>query len=256
MRIRRALAVVAALAAAAVLAAPARASQEEVFEKAFSMEGVTKVSLENVNGQINAQAWDKPYVKVRAVKSASSAEALNETEIRVRKVGDEIKIETITPRRRRLFGFLDLGTRNVKVDYELWVPTAAATRLETCNGRVEGSGFSSDLSIDSVNGSIDLREVAGPVKATTVNGSVRVAFKGLLKKAHLETVNGSVEIAFDKSSSVRYDLETINGRIETDLDFKVEGKFGPKEAKGSFNGGAETLHCETVNGSIRLKTSA
>ena len=174
----------------------------------------------------------------------------------MRKVGDEIKIETVTPRRRRLFGFLDLGTQNVKVDYELWVPAAAATRLETCNGRVEGSGFSADLSIDSVNGSIELRDLTGPVKATTVNGSVRVAFKGPLKKSHLETVNGSVEIAFDKSSSVRYDLETINGRIETDLDFKVEGKFGPKEAKGSFNGGAETLHCETVNGSIRLKTSA
>jgi len=255
MRMRRAFPVVAALAIAAALTPAVWASQEEVFEKAFSMEGVSKVSVENVNGQINAQAWDKPYVKVRAVKTASSAETLSETEIRVRKVGDEIKIETVTPRRRRLFGFLDLGTRNVKVDYELWIPTAAVTRLETCNGRVEGSGFAADVSIDSVNGSIDLRDVTGPVKATTVNGSVRVAFKGMLKKSHLETVNGSVEIAFDKGSSVRYDLETINGHIETDLDFKVEGKFGPKEAKGSFNGGTETLHCETVNGSIRLKTA-
>jgi DUF4097 and DUF4098 domain-containing protein YvlB len=254
MRSRRAVLI--ALTLAAALTPAVRASQEEVFEKAFSMEGVSRVSLENVNGQINAQAWDRPYVKVRAVKTASSAETLAETEIRVRKIGDEIKIETVTPRRRRLFGFLDLGTRNVKVDYELWVPTAATTRLETCNGRVEGSGFSADVSIDSVNGSIELRDVTGPVKATTVNGSVRVAFKGPLKRSHLETVNGSVEIAFDKSSSVRYDLETINGRIETDLDFKVDGKFGPKEAKGSFNGGTETLHCETVNGSIRLKTSA
>lgn len=245
-----------ALALAAALAPAVRASQEEVFEKAYSMEGVSRVSLENVNGQINAQVWDKPYLKIRAVKTASSAQSLAETEIRVRKLGDEIKIETVTPRRRRLFGFLDLGTHNVKVEYELWVPAAAVTRLETCNGRVEGSGFATDVSIDSVNGSIELRDVTGPVKATTVNGSVRVAFKGPLKKSHLETVNGSVEIAFDKSSSVSYDLETINGRIETDLDFKVEGKFGPKEAKGSFNGGAETLHCETVNGSIRLKTPA
>jgi DUF4097 and DUF4098 domain-containing protein YvlB len=94
----------------------------------------------------------------------------------------------------------------------------------------------------------------GPVKATTVNGSLRVAFKGNLKKSRLETVNGSVDVSFDKKSSVRYDLETVNGRIEGDFDISVEGKFGPKEARGSYNGGSETLRVETVNGSIRLKT--
>jgi len=88
-----------------------------------------------------------------------------------------------------------------------------------------------------------------------VNGSLRVAFRGPLKRSHLETVNGSVEVAFAKASSVRYDLETINGRIEADFDLAVEGKYGPKEAKGTYNGGSESLHCETVNGSIRLKTN-
>jgi DUF4097 and DUF4098 domain-containing protein YvlB len=242
----------------ACLAPVAAASEEEVFEKSFSMEGVSRISVENVNGPISAQAWDRPYLKVRAVKSASgssASETLRQTEIRVRKVGDEIKIETISPHRRQLFGFLDLGSRSVRVDYELQVPTAAATRLETCNGKVEAAGLSGDSSTDAVNGSIELRDVEGSVKATTVNGSVRVAFKGPFKKARLETVNGSVEVLFDKKSSVRYDLETVNGRIEADFDLSVEGKYGPKQAKGAYNGGTEPLHCETVNGSIRLKTS-
>ena len=103
--------------------------------------------------------------------------------------------------------------------------------------------------------SIELRDVEGPVRATTVNGSVRVAFKGPLKKSRLETVNGSVEVLFHRDSSVQYDLETVNGRIEADFGLTVEGKYGPKEAKGSLNGGSVALHCETVNGSIRLKTS-
>jgi hypothetical protein len=238
------------------LASVAAGTEDEVFEKAFSMEGVSRVSVENVNGQIEAQAWDKPYLKVRAVKTSrgASAETLRETEIRVRKVGNLIKIETISPHRRQLFGFLDLGSRNVRVDYELHIPAGASTHLETCNGKVEASGLTGDFSSDSVNGSIELRDINGPVKATTVNGSVRVAFKGPFKKSHLETVNGGIEVHFEKGSSVRYDLETINGHIEADFDLNVEGKYGPKEAKGSYNGGAEALHCETVNGSIRLKT--
>lgn len=250
---RRSLLVLALLLSAAVATAG-----EEVFEKAYSMEGVTRVSVENVNGRIEASAWDRPYLKVRAVKTARgsrSEETLRLTEIRVRKSGDEIRLETVNPRRRRLFGFLNLGWRNAHVDYEIHMPALAAARLETCNGKVIATGFGSSISCDAVNGSIELRDVFGPVRATTVNGSVRVVFRGLLKESHVETVNGSVDVAFDRQSSVRYTLETVNGRIEGDFDLDVEGKYGPKEARGSYNGGAETLRCETVNGSIRLKTN-
>ena len=242
------------------LAAPVLAGeQQEVFEKAYSMEGVTRVSIENVNGHIEATAWDRPYFKVRAVKKAKGSraeETLRLTEIRVRKVGEEIRIETVNPKRRRLFGFLDFGGSNAHVDYELQIPAAAEVRFETCNGRVTASGFTGSLSGDAVNGSIDLSDQDGPTVASTVNGSVRVSFKGALKKSRIETVNGSIDVAFDKASSVRYDLETVNGHIDGGgLDLNVEGKFGPKEARGTYNGGGETLHCETVNGTIRLRTN-
>jgi hypothetical protein len=248
------------LALAAFLLLPAAglvAGQEEVFEKAFSMEGVSRISVQNVNGRIEASAWDRPYLRIRAVKNASGSEAeetLRLTEIRIRKIGDEIRVETVNPRRHKLFGFLDFGWHNAKVDYELHFPAATAARLETTNGQVAANGFDGSLSCDVVNGSIELTGVAGPVRATTVNGGLRIAFRGSMKKAELETVNGSVEVAFDRASSVRYDLQTVNGRIEGDFNLDVEGKHGPKEARGSYNGGTESLHCETVNGSIRLKT--
>ena len=241
------------LATAGILAA----GQEEVFEKAFSMEGVSRISVENVNGRIEASTWDKPYLKVRAVKRATgsrSEETLRQTEIRVRKIGDEIRLETINPHRHHLFGFLNFGWHSPRVDYEVHFPAGTTVRLETTNGQVQGSGFNGSVSCDSVNGSIELTEIGGPVRAATVNGGLRVAFRGALKKSDLETVNGSVEVAFDRASSVRYDLQTVNGRIEGDIDLAVEGRHGPKEARGSYNGGSESLHCETVNGSIRLKT--
>jgi hypothetical protein len=248
------------LALAAFLLLPAgalAASQEDVFDKAFSMEGVSRISVQNVNGRIKATAWDRPYLKVRAVKTASGGEAeetLRLTEIRVRKIGEEIRLETVNPRRHKLFGFLDFGWHNARVDYELHFPAGTAARLETCNGQVQATGFENSIACDVVNGSIELTGVGGPVRATTVNGGLRIAFRGPLKKSELETVNGSVEVAFDRASSVRYDLQTVNGRIEGDFELAVEGKHGPKEARGSYNGGSESLHCETVNGSIRLRT--
>jgi DUF4097 and DUF4098 domain-containing protein YvlB len=243
-------------------ALPLRAAggDQEVFEKAYSMEGVVKISVENVNGNIDATAWDKPYFKVRAVKRVESSgsraqETLRLTEIRVQKIGNEIKVETVNPKRRRLFGFLDFGGSGAHVDYELQIPAKTDVRFETCNGKLAANGFAGTISGDAVNGSIEMAGIAGPTNANTVNGSVRLAFAGPLRKTRVETVNGSIEVAFDKTSSVRYDLETVNGHIEGNFELPVEGKFGPKEARGSYNGGTEPLHCETVNGTIRLKTN-
>ena len=220
----------------ALLAGGLPAGQDEVFEKAFSMEGVSRVSVENVNGPISASAWDRPYLKVHAVKTAhggGAEETLRLTEIRVRKVGDEIRLETVNPRRRRLFEFRDLGWRNARVDDEFHFPAVTPARLETCNGRVLASGCGNALASDAVNGSIELTDIEGPVQATTVNGSASHRLPGPLKRSRLETVNGSVEVLFDHASSVRYDLETVNGRIEADFGLAVEGKHGPKEARGS-----------------------
>jgi putative adhesin len=230
-------------------------NREEVFDKAYSMEGIVKISVENVNGHIDASAWAKPYFKIHAVKRAEGGraeETLRLTEIRVQKKGDEIRVETINPKRRRLFGFLDFGGSNARVDYQLQIPAATEVHFETCNGKLVATGFSGMLTGDAVNGSIELANMGGPASASTVNGSVRLAFRGPLKKTRIETVNGSIDVAFEKTSSVRYDLETVNGRIEGDFDLNVEGKFGPKQARGNYNGGAEMLHCETVNGTIRL----
>jgi hypothetical protein len=252
-RVATALIVLAALLAAL----PAVASGEEVFEKAFSMEGVSKVSVENVNGRVEAVAWDRPYLRVKAIKTArngNTEEVLRETEIRIRKLGDRIEIVTINPQRRRLFGFLDWGNRMATVDYELHIPASADVKVETTNGKVEAVGFSNGLSAEAVNGSVDLKDIECPVRAATVNGSLRLTFKGNLRKSNLETVNGNVDVSFDRKSSVRYELETVNGRIDGDFDLSVEGKFGPKEARGSYNGGGEALRIATVNGSIRLKT--
>src|SRR5262249_31988538 len=170
-------------------AAVARAEQEEVFEQAYSMDGVSRVSIQNVNGKIEASAWDRAYLKVRAVKTARGGRAdeiLKSTEIRIRKVGDEIRLETVNPSRHKLFGFLDFGSQNATVDYEVHIPTSARVKFETCNGRVEATGFGGALACDAVNGSIELRDIQGPVKANTVNGSLRIAFRGPLKQSHLE----------------------------------------------------------------------
>ena len=223
------------------------------------MDGITKISVENVNGAIEATAWDKPYFKVRADQEgrgrARRGDASPDRDPRQegrrrdpRRDGQPEAAPAL-----RLPRFRQAPTRTSTTCCRSRPRPPCTSRPATAGSTA--NGFTGSLSGDAVNGSIELADIEGPTSASTVNGSVRLAFKGPFKKSRIETVNGSIDVAFEKASSVKYDLETVNGHIEGDFDLAVEGKFGPKQARGSYNGGAEALHCETVNGTIRLKTN-
>jgi hypothetical protein len=243
---------------------PARASEAadraDRFEKAFELSGIDRVRLQNVNGPVRIASWDRTYLRVTAVKKAKGAhpdDDLRDTEIRVTKNGSTIAIETILPKRGMAFGLLSLGrSRGADVSYELLRPPSMPVDIETVNGRITAEKRTGSVSLNTVNGSVRVEAQDGPLKVNTVNGSVEVGFAGLLKSSELETVNGSVAVSCSKDSSIQYNLQTVNGRIQSEFaTLNVEGKWGPKEARGSLNGGRQRLAIETVNGEVRLKAS-
>lgn len=229
----------------------------ETFEKTYDLAGITKVRLQNVNGTVRVETWDKDQFRLTATKRATGTRAeqnLKETEIRVGKTGSAIEVETILPKRNKLFGLFFWGNGTpVDVNYDLQLPASTALDIETVNGKIVAERRGAGLTLSSVNGSIRVDAQGGPLRATTVNGSVEVEFAGPIRAADLETVNGSVSVAGTRDSSIRCDLQTVNGKIQSEFTgLSVEGKWGPREAKGTVNGGRERVAIQTVNGSVRL----
>lgn len=244
---------------AAALALPARAGQavEEKFEKTYDAAGVDHLRLQNVNGAVRVVTWEKPHIRVAAVKRAKGSnaqEAVATTEIRVTKRGSTIDVETILPKPTRTWGLFDWRSRTgAEVTYEISLPATLATDVETVNGRVTAERRLAPLTLNTVNGSVRVEAHDAPLHVNTVNGSVEVAFAGALRTAELETVNGSVTVTCGRDSSFRYDLQTVNGKIRSDFpEVTVEGKWGPKEARGAVADGRGRLAVETVNGEVRI----
>lgn len=256
---RPALALVAL--ALAVLALPIAAAPEgERFEKAYELAGIARVRVQNVNGPVHVGTWDRDYVRVTAEKKAKgrrAEELLRDTEIRVSKIGDEFSIETVLPKRSKLFGLFQWNSDGgAEVSYELLLPASTPVTIETVNGRIGAERRVGALNLSTVNGSVRIEGQEGPVKVSTVNGSVELAFHGEARPAQVETVNGSVTFTASNRSSFRYDLQTVNGRIKSDFgELAVEGKWGPREARGTVRDGREKVHVETVNGEVRLRTT-
>ena len=243
------------LAVAASSGARADDAKDERFENTYELTGVRKVRVQNVNGAVNIESGGE-HLKVVAVKSvrrASDADVLKETEIRVTKTGSAIEIETILPKQGRFFRWSFFGRSSAAdVAYQVTLPAGVAVEAETVNGRIGASKRTGDLVLSTVNGAVKVDGQDGPLKVNTVNGSVEVSFANAMRQASLETVNGSVTVSCSKDSSIRCALQTTNGRIQSEFPVTIEGKWGPKEAHGSINGGKESLAVETVNGDVRL----
>jgi hypothetical protein len=248
--------VLAALSALLASGLKAEDATQERFEKRYDLAGVRKVRVQNVNGPIQIETGGEQLhvVAVKKVKSSSDSDLLRETEIRVTKSGSLIEVESILPKRGRLFQWSIFGRpSSADVAYQITLPAALALEAETVNGRLAATNRAGDLVLSTVNGGVRVEGHDGPLKVNTVNGSVEVSFAGPMRQTSLETVNGSVTVACARESSIRCTLQTTNGRIQSQFpEVTIEGKWGPKEARGAINGGRESLAVETVNGDVRL----
>lgn len=150
----------------------------------------------------------------------------------------------------------DNYNNDASAELTIQVPRGAHVRANTVNGGVRVEGMSGEVEARTVNGGVTVATSGGPVSATTVNGSVRAEIGTASREAmRFRTVNGSVEVSLPGESRADLDISTVNGSINTEFPITVTGRWGPKNARGTINGGGETISISTVNGSVRLRRS-
>jgi len=203
--------------------------------------------LENVNGEVLIETWDRAEVSIEAEKAASSERFLKEIEIEVDRSGNEVEVRTRFPRRRSFFG------RMGKVDYRIRVPEEARVDVETVNGKVLVEGIRGRVKASTVNGGIEIEGAAGQVEVSTVNGSIKARYLDVDEdgRNRFSTTNGSVRIELPPDVSGEFEARTVNGSIETDFPLEVTGKIG-RRLRGRLGEGRGSFEISTVNGSVRI----
>jgi DUF4097 and DUF4098 domain-containing protein YvlB len=243
---RAALSVLFVVALGAAVAA-AEQPYEEYFDQTYAVSSTAAVSLENVNGDVSIEAWDRDEVWVQAVKRASSPELLAKLEIDVAASSDSVRIDTDYHRTD------DHGQRSV--EYTLMVPRQARIQgVDLVNGNLTISGVQGGVEADCVNGSMVIRDVAGAIELESVNGSIEcTAGSNLGDSVSLAAVNGTIDLHLAPGTSAHVNAETVNGKLSNDLGFEViKGKYVGATMSGTIGGGAATVDLETVNGAIAV----
>ncbi len=242
---RVALALVVAVVAA-ILAAPCFAF-EEVFQQTYPLPVGGSFQLQNVNGSVRVNGWDRSEVEVRAVKSARrNPRDLERVQIEVEAGPDSV---TVVTRYRQ-----DDGVE-VYVEYRIRVPRRVLlSRVATVNGMVQVSGVEASGELRSVNGNVEVFDSGGRLNAHTTNGNVRLELRELDPSGPLtaETVNGSVVLALPPDVGAELDVRSVNGDFHSELPVTLEGSLGSRRFQGQLGAGGSPIRIRAVNGGIRV----
>ena len=252
-----------ALAAAVTLAAAAPAAAEtltKTLQNTYPIADGAQVEIENVNGAIVVESWDRDEVrvqvtkKVRAGSAAAAAEAMERLKVKVEHGPERLRVAT----GRHDFddGFwawLRGQAANAHVSYHVTVPRGVRLVAETVNGAITIDGVEGDVVAETTNGGIDVREARGKLAASTTNGSIDVAMRSVPTGADLDfsTTNGRVTVALPEDVRADLSLRTTNGGIRVDLPVEVSHQ-SRRRLDGTLNGGGGKVRVQTTNGSVSI----
>src|SRR5260370_268914 len=234
------------LLVAVVWAIPSFAISKE-FNQSYPLQPGGSLELQNVNGTVDVQGWDRNEVEVRAVKTAKQKESdLERVSIEVDAKPDAVSIATRYPQNEGV---------EVVIDYTIHVPHGARVEhIGTVNGTLRIAGVENVEDLHTVNGTIEVLEVEGPVHAHPITGNVHLELAHLPDKtgASAETTNGSLVLAVPSDMQADVQARCLNGNFHSELPMTLERTRRPREINSRLGRRGAPILLRTVNGGIRV----
>ncbi len=213
------------------------------------------LSIKNVNGEVEASLASGDQIEVIAEKSGPHAD---EVKIQMVQRNDGIVFCAVLPGwyndHCESWNSHNNHSEGTKVHFTVKVPENISFSGENVNGSVNAENMGRFVRASSVNGKVRVSTKSW-AEVSSVNGSIearmgRSDWPGTLKA---ETVNGSIrlELPADTNTNVRF--ESVNGHLESDFPLQVHGSMSGHSLTGQIGSGGRDLKVETVNGSVEIR---
>lgn len=250
-------------------------------EKIIDLDGIRKIKVGLVAGQVNIIGHDEPSTRVE-VHSVSGKE------LKITVDGDTLEIDHPQLRWDNFVEVFKSFTGSARADISITVPRDVALKfgvvsatalisgltedasISTVSGDVVVDGVYGDLQLNGVNGEIAVRNHYGDIAARTISGDITasgeimkfaadtvsgdvfVDITGTPDEARANTVSGDVTVRLAAGVPAQYKINTVSGRLQLD-DSSVSGVRGNYTGKyGTLDQHWLEFRANTVSGNISV----
>ena len=148
--------------------------------------------------------------------------------------------------------------------YTVRIPRKVSFAYEQLNwleGTLQVQGMSGPLEIKSNNVRVDLRNVTGPVKASSTSGSVHVLYATPAPGGthSIASISGEVDVTLPADAKAQLRLESISGEVYSNFELAGPGAKGLKRisagsvVEGNINGGGVEISLTSTSSNIYLR---
>lgn len=221
----------------------------QTFLKTYPLSKGGSFLLENVNGSVRVEGWERDVVEVRAVKSSlGDPRDLDRVRIAVVSEPGEVAVRTLYPEGEGV---------QVAVEYVIHVPyRVLLDSVDTVNGSVLVRGVQGEGDLRSVNGNVEVLDSSGRFSARTTNGDLHLELRKLLDggPVNIQTVNGSVFLGLPSNARADLRVLNMNGDFVSELPVvSTAGTLSSRVFRARLgDGGGGQISVRTVNGGIHL----
>jgi hypothetical protein len=213
----------------------------EVREATWAATGAPIAVDSQPNGGIEVVGWDRSEVRLR-VKVVADGGTPAEAKARAAAV----RIETGGVIRAAASG-------QAWASFRLDVPRQSTLSLESKNGGLHLRDLAGVVDARTVNGGVHLDQMGGKVNARTTNGGVHVALRGESwdgESLDVATSNGGVHLQIPGDYNARLTASTVNGRIHAPE--ALRRRFDGKRLDVELGKGGAPIRIETRNGGLHV----
>jgi len=199
-----------------------------------------QVSVDNVKGRIQVEAWDRPEVSI----TGSLGEGVEGLELE----GDQdaLSIRVRYPRRGGGWFGWGGGDGGEPSELRVRVPAGASVNVDAVSATVEVGGVRGRrLEVDSVSGNVVVRDARpGEARLASVSGDLEAALD--TQDLRAETVSG--DIGLRGRIGGRVQIESVSGDVDVEADMLERLVFS------SVSGDARLALALASGGSVQAET--
>jgi len=235
-----------ALCAGANLHANRIGTPKSEFRQVYSLNPNGRVVIQNLYGDVQITAWDRDQVLVQAIKKSADPRQLEDARIVVDSTSNLVSIRT-------QYAGAD-AEHPASVDYRIMVPRGASLEnIRLTNGGLSITGVAGPVKASSVNGSIHAEKLEGQADLSTVNGRLEAGFERVSHGINLSSVNGAIHLSLPANADAQLEARNLSGGIESAFGSPWRASDGHR-LNASLNHGGASIKLHNVNGGISIRS--